>query len=150
RKNKIRAVTTKTNLNAFESNVNSICIESGKVYFGTEEGLGVYSIDDEKTSCQAPKISLLKLIINKKLFDVRDSVINLPYSNYDLLFEYIGVEFTFPDEVIYTYKLNGYDKEFKNTKEKKLEYIKLSEGDYTFILFSKNYLGIKNAEPLRI
>ena len=150
RKNKIRAVMNKTNLNAFESTVNSISIETGNVYFGTEEGLGVYSIDEEKTKCQAPKISILRLIINKKAYDVTDSVINLPYSNYDLLFEYIGIELTFPDEVVYTYKLDGYDKEFKNTKDKQLEYIKLSEGQYKLVLFSTNYLGVRNAKPLSV
>jgi ligand-binding sensor domain-containing protein/serine phosphatase RsbU (regulator of sigma subunit) len=149
-KNKIRAVANKTSLNAFESTVNSISLENSTVYFGTEEGLGAYLIEEEKTTCLPPKNSLLKVVINKRSYNPSDSIINLPYSTYDLQFNYIGVELTYPDQVLYTYKLEGFEKNFKTTSEKRLEYNKLGEGTYTLILYSTNYLGVRNSVPLRM
>ncbi len=149
-KNKIRAVSSKSNLNAFESSANTISVDNSVVYFGTEQGLGVYLINEEKTSCLSPKNSMLKVMVNKTVYSMEDPVINLPYAHYDLQFDYIGIELTYPTEVRYTYKLEGVEKKFKTTAERHLEYSNLSEGEYTFILYSTNYLGIRNAVPLKV
>lgn len=149
-RNKIRQVSSKSNLNAFESSANSISIESSKVYFGTEQGLGVYLIDEEKTNCLPPRNSISRIVINKKVYSDEDTIINLPYASYDIQFDYIGIELTYPGEVRYTYKLDGLEKKFKTTYERHLEYTNVGEGEYTFILYSTNYLGIRNTVPLRI
>lgn len=149
-RNKIRQVSSKSNLNTFESSANSISIESSKVYFGTEQGLGVYLIDEEKTNCLPPRNSISRIIINKEIYSDEDTIINLPYANYDLQFDYIGIELTYPGEVRYTYKLEGLEKKFRTTSERHLEYTHVGEGEYAFILYSTNYLGIRNTVPLRI
>lgn len=148
--NRVRAVSSKSNLNAFESSANTISVDNSVVYFGTEQGLGVYLINEEKTNCLPPKNSMLKVMVNKTVYTTEDSVINLPYAHYDLQFDYIGIELTYPAEVRYTYKLEGVEKKFKTTSERHLEYSNLSEGEYTFILYSTNYLGIRNAVPIKV
>lgn len=99
-KNKIEKYTKKSIMKSCENTVNSISIRNHKVYFGTQQGMGVFSMDEKKKVAKAPVTTILKITINGKVYSGNDSIINLPYGSYDISFDYIGIELSNPAEVV--------------------------------------------------
>ncbi len=142
--------TNKSVLKAYENSLNAICSNDQTVYFATQQGLGVYVMDQENTNSIAPRNLILKLKINNKNYTTTDTLIELPYDNYDIRFDYVGIELSNPNEVVYTYKLEGLETDFKNTKERTVEYYKIKNGTYIFNLNSYNSLGIESVNSIKL
>ncbi|WP_338763308.1 SpoIIE family protein phosphatase [Bernardetia sp. ABR2-2B] len=65
------------------------------------------------------------------------------YQNNSLTFNFAAT--IFQEDVQYSYKLEGYDKDFSNwTSETKKSYTNLYEGDYTFKVKTKNIYGAES------
>lgn len=150
--NKIEKISNRVNNKIFENTQNTICFANNELFFGTQQGLGIFNINDRNTMSLAPRNKILRVIINNKIYSNVDTIINLSYDSYTIKFDYIGIELSNPLDVIYKYKLDGLENEFKTTKENRVEYNKLKDGDYTFILSSINSQGVEstNAINLRI
>ena len=66
----------------------------------------------------------------------------LEYENNSLIFKYTATTLQGIDEVLFQYKLKGFEKEWsKWTKETKKEYTNLPEGKYHFLVRAKNIFG---------
>lgn len=55
-----------------------------------------------------------------------------PYNKNYISFDYIGIWYTSPKSVTYQYKLEGYDRQWKVSKDNQASYSSLPPGDYTF------------------
>jgi len=148
--NRIRHHTRKTVLKAFENTINSIVQNRSNVYFGTQQGLGVYLMNEERINSLPPKNSIIQIKINEKLYSISDTLIELPYNQYDIKFEFIGIELSDPEDVLYSFKLNGLENGFKTSKDRIAEYFKIKEGTYEFILNSKNAFGTESQNSIKI
>ncbi len=146
----IQSYTDKSILKGYENTLNSISLTNNSIYFGSSQGLSIFQLNDEVKFFAPPSNCLLNISINKKSYSTTDTVINLPYNIYDLKFDYIGLELTYPKSVTYKYQLVGVDPDFNYTKERSIEYNKLEEGEYTFILTSINYKGKENENLIKI
>jgi serine phosphatase RsbU (regulator of sigma subunit)/ligand-binding sensor domain-containing protein len=142
----IKHYTNKTALKAYENTINSVAYKNQTVYFGTQQGLGIYRLNEENECTLAPKNTFLRLKLNNLIYPLTDSVITLPYNEYDIRFEFIGIELSNPQEVVYEYCLSGLENTFKTSKESNVEYFKIKDGTYIFILNSKNESGIKSID----
>lgn len=117
------------------------------IWFGTVNGLIKYT---PKEFIKNDNLSRT-LITNIKLAYADTLLANgsvLPYSFNNISFYFDGICLTDPDKVLYSYKLEGYDKDWSpHTEINNTKYDNLPPGKYTFKVKSANNEGIWNIEP---
>ncbi|MBC7864117.1 MAG: SpoIIE family protein phosphatase [Bacteroidia bacterium] len=142
---KIKRYGKSENLPAFENNINSFFQSpSGKIYFGTAQGLGVYDPNLQKTNTVPPLFHILSVTANNKKFSEQDSVISLSYDEFNFRFDFIGISFRNNEGIKYFYKMEGLQSEFKSTAEKFVEFPKIRDGEFVFTIYAENADGVKS------
>jgi ligand-binding sensor domain-containing protein/serine phosphatase RsbU (regulator of sigma subunit) len=113
-------------------NPNAISVSpSGEILFGTTEGLIVYETTQVGNKPVAPLVNVTSLVIDDKNYDDWSGKIVLPYGRHRIKVEFIGLCYNNPEQVVYQYKLEGYDTDWIETKESFARFI-LDDGNYTF------------------
>lgn len=130
-----------------ESNTHGIFEDKdSSIWFGTVNGLIKYSPKEFVPNDNLSKTNITKI----KLAFQDTSLANgsvLPYSLNNISFDFIGICLTNPDKVLYTYKLEGFDKTWSpNTDINFVKYDNLLPGKYTFKVKSCNNEGIWNID----
>ncbi len=132
-----------------ESNTHGIFEDAdSSIWFGTVNGLIKYSPKEfiQNESQTKLTISNIKLTYKDTLL-VNGSV--LPYSYNNISFYFDGICLTSPEKVLYSYKLENYDKEWSpNTDINYIKYDNLPPGKYNFKVKSCNNEGVWNIEPV--
>ena len=99
---------------------------SGDIWIGTEGGITRY-----RPSLIPPTIQLKDVIADQRYKPVGE--IHLPASQKLVIFEFKGRSFTTPpDQMVYVYRLKGYDDVWRPTRTGRVEYADLPLGEYTF------------------
>ena len=103
--------------------------ETGDMLFATLGGVTRY---------RPPKPSPPPVFIDAVVADQRYEGVNAVKVDSHVrfvVFEFHGCSFkTRPEAMVYRYRLNGYEQNWTNTKERRVEYQSLPEGEYTFEL----------------
>ncbi len=129
--------------------------EDGYMFFGGLRGLNIFHPNDlkENTIPAQPKLTGLK--INDKEVEVNEEFngravlekslshlskeINLKYDENTLTFEFAGLHFAAPEKNKFKYKLDGFDKDWVNSKGLSFaHYTNISSGNYTFKIKASN------------
>lgn len=66
--------------------------------------------------------------------------------NHNVRFEYIGISFSAPSQVVYEYRLRGSGEGWQQTSDRFVRYPSLPSGEYTFEIRAKNSDGIWTSE----
>lgn len=137
-------ITGDCNYNAFFKDAN------GNAWFGTTNDAIMFDPHKDKKNLTAPIVNITSLKMNDKFIDA-SKTISLPYDDYRLRIDFIGVSFKANSRISYQYKLEGYDADWSDkTYSNFAQYGKLVEGEYTFLLRAFNSDGVSNAVPLSI
>jgi hypothetical protein len=132
-----------------ESNSHGIYEDiDSTIWFGTVNGLIKYSPKEfiENDNLSKTNITTIKLGYADTL--LADGSI-LPYSLNNISFYFDGICLTAPEKVLYSYKLEGYDKDWSPyTDVNNTKYDNLPPGKYMFKVKSCNNEGIWNIEPV--
>ena len=92
------------------------------VWIGTDNGAIQYDAAKDVTNHLPPIVSLVRVWINDKAYDPSEEIV-LPYGNYRVQFEYIGVSLKDSEKITYRYKLDGHDEIYSDeTKEMTASY----------------------------
>lgn len=131
-----------------ECNSNGIFEDNdGTVWFGTISGLIKYIPDQYHHNSKQNITNIYKF----KIGDVDTTLLSntvLPFSNNNITFYYRGICLTNPGKVLYSKKLEGYDKDYSlPSEDNNAKYTNLAPGSYTFHVISCNNEGIWNAKP---
>ena len=142
-----------------ECNMNAVEVRSeSEMLFGTINGLFIYNKDKDIKNEYAPVLSLNNIKLN--FIDVDWSEygelehklpkdLSLTYKNNNLIFEYVGISLTNPNEVVYQYKLEGLDNSWlPTTIDQKAVYTAIPPGNYTFMLKARNSDNVWSDSPL--
>lgn len=124
-----------TDLNAFTSD------EDGNIYFVS--GNSIYSYTTDSTTIQQPGISIDKVELFLKNDDILNSHV-LKYNQNNLSFYFTGIYYSEPERLQYQYKLDGFDKEWVNTKDRVKNFPNLQPGDYIFrvrVSLNRNFVN---------
>ncbi len=134
-----------------DCNLNSFFRDKyGRTWFGTDKGLIRYDPTREKKNTIPPIINIISFIINDSAVDFTKDIV-LPYGNYNLEINYLGISFKANPRITYQYKLDGYDADWSaKTTNTIVNYGKFPEGDYVFLLNAFNSDGVSNPTPLAI
>ncbi len=130
-------------------NKNAIVSDNkGKLLFGTTSRLIHYETSKVNTRKLAPIINITSVQISDKQYDFSESIV-LPYSVYKMQIEFIGINYSNPEQVTYKYKLEGFDIDWSEPSTSKVAtYSRLTDGDYTFKVMACNSDGQWNDVPL--
>ena len=130
------------------------------VFIGTEKGMVILNPRELKPDNKAPKTALTELQLSYETVDWSSlgyqvlpngmpANLNLSYTDNNLRFFFSGINHSYPEQVTYKWKLEGYEAEWTPySNEVKASYPSLSPGDYTFKLVACNSNGICSEEPI--
>jgi ligand-binding sensor domain-containing protein/serine phosphatase RsbU (regulator of sigma subunit) len=141
---KNEGITGDCNYNAF------IKDENGNAWFGTTDGAIRFDPHKDKKNTIPPIVNISSVKINDKELQYSKDIL-LPYDSYKMRIDFIGISFKANSNTLYQYKLEGFDADWSDkTKTPFVQYGKLSDGEYTFLLKAFNNDGIGNSTPLTI
>ena len=146
-----------------ETCLNSVYNDkNGTIWFGTINGLSKYNPANSTKNRFEPitNITDIKLFyesISKTEYRhfMKDwnqvQILDLPYSQNHLSFDFNAINLSNPDGVRYKWKLEGFDKNWSpGSTDHSIVYSNLFPGDYTFLLIACNEDGVWNKKPIRI
>ena len=126
-----------------ETNRSAGILDSkGKVWIGTDRGLTCFDPGQNRLKTPPPLVSLLyteTLHGNKLSLNTAASVDN---SDNSLSFQFRGISFVNEDLLTYKYKLEGYDKDWREASQNmldKIKYVNIKPGKYRLCVMAKNY-----------
>ncbi len=128
--------------------------KTGKIWFGTSEGVLKYDLNISAEEDIPPRLQISKLSINGDEVKL-DSLISLKPGQYKISVEYIGINFSSPEMVIYQTFLEGYSSSWSDLSSNQVrDYDRVGHGRYKFNLraFNENDSGtqISSAFELHI
>lgn len=126
-----------------ETNQNACHLDAhGQMWFGTIKGV-IHCLPGKlMTSEIPPKVLINGIRVFLKDRDLTDDVI-LAYDQNYLTFDFIGIHYTAPKAVQYSFKLNGFDEEWSPlSAESAATYSNLPPGDFTFMVKARNRSGV--------
>ena len=158
-KRKVRLYTSEDGFLGQVCNQNALIIDNqNRPLIGTSIGLMVYQRQYEKENTSEPitKIKSIDLFFQKADWrEYADSVNNnlpvdlsLPYDKNYLTFNFIGVSLTTPGKVVYRYKLEGLDADWRLTNKTEASYSNIPPGKYRFVCYANNGEDVWNKEPV--
>ncbi len=118
-----------------------------KIFIGTTEGLIIYDRMKDSRSSAPPFINLNYISINDVRYDFQP-VYTLPYKNYLIRLNFVGINFSDPDKVYYSTFVEDFDEtwsKFSSTRE--IPY-SLGDGKYKFNIIAVNQEGASQKVPL--
>ncbi|WP_010527241.1 hybrid sensor histidine kinase/response regulator transcription factor [Thermophagus xiamenensis] len=138
----------------------------GKLFLGGRHGFVVFNEDKLKSDSRPPEIRITDLLVfNKSINDkmnkgrTDDQFKNITYTD-SLILSYKDRVFTFvfsamdyksPDKNTYSYKLEGFDKEWNHVGERNTAtYTNVPPGKYKLKVKAKNSLGAETLKPAEL
>ena len=120
--------------------------QDGVVLIGTSRGLIRYDTRKERRNLTSPFTSITSVMISDQEYDLSKPIV-LPYGIYKLRVEFIGINYAAPDKVTYQYKLDGYDDWSDPTDVRFVNYSRIEDGNYTFMVRACNSEGFCTDQP---
>ena len=118
----------------------------GRMFIGGPKGVTAINPQDFKPNPNPPVTVITGLHVFEDAFPLPASPeeqITLKYNQNELTFDYVGLHFANPARNRYTYRLEGYEKNWINAgTARSAKYTNLSPGTYTFEVKSSNSDGV--------
>jgi ligand-binding sensor domain-containing protein/signal transduction histidine kinase len=152
-------------LQEYEFNVNS-CVKdetTGEMYFGGINGFNIFHPDSIKENSTLPNVVITdlkiynksvpidkeingKIILNRSIINSKEII--LDYKDNVFSIEFAALHFSSPEKNLYSYKLEGFEKEwnFVDAKHRTVTYTNLDKGTYTFLVKASNNDGKWNTQ----
>ena len=151
--NSMRAYDENDGLCTNEFNSGSVFKDNnGRFYFGGIAGLVSFHPDSIDENVFNPPLYITSFQVYDQEFDLDTSLafkkhINLNYDQNYFSFDFIALNFINPQKIRYAYKLEGFDKDWIYTSNRRFaSYTNLEPGEYTFLVKSSNNNGVWSNE----
>jgi ligand-binding sensor domain-containing protein/serine phosphatase RsbU (regulator of sigma subunit) len=129
--------------NGFKGDLNPNAIANdgnGKVLFGTTEGLIAYDYSKEVKQKFAPVLNIISVKINDEPQDLSKPIIK-PYGRYKIQIDYIGLHFSAPSRVSYSYRFQSSDDDRDSINTSSTSFIRTDVVDGTYFFKLKACSG---------
>ena len=146
-----RTFTKQHGLPCLEFNrFHQLILPSGKVAFGGLESGVLFEPQAIREDTYNPNIAITGLKINnipyknKKIANTNLlDTIKLPYNQNSLTIEYAALQFAQPEDILYRYRLKGYDTDWiLSDNKREAIYTKVPSGSYRFEVNATNTSGV--------
>jgi len=121
----------------------------GNLWFGTVNGISRFNPHLDRDNTIPPPIYITNFSVWERDHPISDNI-GLKHNQNYLKFDFIGLCFTSPKDVVYKYRLEGIDKDWSFTKERYIPYRFLTPGKYVFKVSAINNDGIESLKPAEI
>ena len=121
---------------------------NGEMFFGGINGLNSFHPDSIKFNSYIPNIVITSVrILNNKVKGEKRNIV-LPYNENFFSFEFAALNYSSPEDNLYSYILEGFDKSWHYTdaKQRMATYTNITPGEYVFKVIGTNNDGIWNYE----
>lgn len=103
-----------------------LCTQQGHIWIATEGGITRYT-----PSTQVPGVRLKQITAGRSY--APEAPISVSHGHSQVSFAFQGRSFTSrPDRLVYRYRLEGHDVEWRTTRDSRAEYLYLPLGEYVF------------------
>jgi len=139
------------NQGAFHFNHNS-----KTMFFGGINGINYFKPSEIKDNPHLPPIVItnfrkLNTTVNLLPFINTEKIVELDYRDYFFSFEFAALDYTNPEKNQYQYKLEGFDKEWVSTGNRRfITFTNLDPGTYTLMVRATNNDGVMNEAGIKI
>ena len=128
-------------------------LRSGEFVFGGIRGFNTFYPDSVRSFSEMPPVALTGIRVNNEpvtnhtgWISQQDAgviqEITVPYEQNTISVDYAALDYRSAEKINYTYRLNGWDKEWLNAGEQRTAtYTRLPEGNYTLSIRSTNAAG---------
>jgi len=132
---------------------------AGRLYFGGQHGLDRIDPDELRNNPLPPRtvIERMRVVNNPDGAAPRMAPfsgrreLQLAYDQNVLEFSFVAPDYSHPAKITYAYKLDGVDKEWQHTRERRSAvYSNLSPGRYIFQVRAASNDGLWNPQPARL
>ncbi len=133
---------------------SSCCLSDGRMLFGYSHGMFMFDPENVKNNTFNPYLALVQFrLFNRilpisaegplyKSIDLIDRL-QLRHNQNFLSIEFAALDYTDPENILYAYKLDGFDKEWIYSGNQRIaNYTNLSRGKYLFRVKSTNSDGV--------
>lgn len=145
-----KLITQDQGLVANEMNAGASFKDSeGHLWFGSVGGVTEFSPELEKVGDAAPKVHIENVRVAGEKVRVKPNL-KIGSDNQNIVFEFIGISFSAPDQVLYQYRLRNSGEGWQQTTQRSVRYSALMPGDYTFEVKAQNNDGHWSTETARI
>lgn len=131
-------------LQGYDFNLNAAFSDnSGKIYFGGNNGFNQFIEDDLVRQSLPPKVELLAVTGIYDRFEIpSEGPLELGHNDYLVAFDYVALDFAAPEKNQYKYRLSPLDKDWIDVGNlRRATYTNLPPGIYTFSVQGKNISG---------
>lgn len=143
-------ITSEQGLISNEMNAGAVYLDKDDIlWFGSVGGLSRFDPELQRRNETSPVIHIENISRGGDNVSLDDNI-SLPSGNQQIVIEYIGINFTAPDQVDYEYRLKGLDREWQRTSQRSVRYSALLPGDYTFQVRAQNEDGIWSSETASV
>ena len=118
----------------------------GALWFGSVGGMTKFYPELDSPNLVPPPVYITRFRIFEQEM-IHGQRLVLKYNQNYLKFDYAGLCYTAPEEVIYRYKLDGLDKDWQTSSLRTVQYTSLADGRYTFRVTARNNDGVWSEKP---
>ncbi len=130
----------------YSNEVNSVYVLNGIVYVATNEGLCVFNSKKVTTNKTPPIVFITSLKIKDRDTTIQDNY-TLPFNKNFIEIGFVGLTYRTAGNVMYKYKLSGVNDGWVFTKNVKILYSLLPDGEYKFEVYAINKDGVCSKVP---
>ena len=128
---------------------SGIITSDNEVFFGGNDGFVSFYPDRIKINNYIPPVHVTRVFVNNKPLGNLDYSANnnlsLNYEQSNITIEYCALNYIYPGENQYKYKLEGFDKEWNDVDYRRVAYYtNIPLGKYTFLVKGSNNDGLWN------
>lgn len=145
-----KLITQDQGLVANEMNAGASFKDSkGRLWFGSVGGLSVFDSSQERINNSAPEVHIEQVFVSGEKISMSPPL-EIGSDNHNIIFEFIGISFSAPDQVNYKYRLKNSGEDWQQTTQRSVRYSALMPGDYTFEVKAQNHDGSWSTETAQI
>ncbi len=141
--------TTTNGIISNETNVNGADYVHPYLYIGTVEGATKIDLSAEILNNYPPPVYITSIKNPDREIDSK-WLNQLQYYQNNLTFEFTGINFTNATQVVYRYRLLGFDNEWRTTDKRSIQFTNLPAGEYTFEVLAQNSFGVFSEKPAQV
>jgi ligand-binding sensor domain-containing protein/two-component sensor histidine kinase len=133
-----KLITQDQGLVSNEMNVGASFKDSeGDLWFGSVKGITKFDPSVEKINVAPPKVHLDKVVVSGETIPMKQNI-EIGSDNHNIVFEFIGLNFSAPEQVIYSYRLRNFGESWQQTTQRSVRYSALMPGEYIFEVRARN------------
>lgn len=117
----------------------------GNLWFGSVGGLTRFDPSEERLNAAAPKVHIENISVAGDYISLKPDL-EIESDNHNLVFSFIGINFSAPEQVKYRYRLRNSGEGWQTTTQREVRYSALIPGDYTFEVMAQNNDGQWSSE----